>query len=295
MDVDLSAGRYVVAVSGGVDSVVLLHMLRQLPGVELTVAHYDHGIRADSAEDRRHVQAMAREYGLPFVYHTGNLGAEASEAVARTARYQFLHDTRRASGAGAIVTAHHQDDVLETIMLNLIRGTDRRGLSSLRSTDVVRRPLLHISKAELLRYAAEQGLHWREDSTNADTKYLRNYVRKFIMPRLAETDRQRLLDISRRTHELNQEIAQQAAHYLHLQSQARQLDRHSFIMLPHAVAREIMAEWLRAHADVEISRSTLERLVVAAKTGRGGTAVNVNAGYWLDISPARLALRAAER
>ena len=66
-------------------------------------------------------------------------------------------------------------------------------------------------------------------------------------------------------------------------------------MLPHAVAREIMAEWLRAHTDVELSRKLLERLVVAGKTGRSGSRVNVSAGYWLDISPARLALRTHER
>lgn len=305
MDVNLPAGRYVVAVSGGVDSVALLHFLARssqlvagskagsgLPATsyQLTVAHFDHGIRPDSAEDRKLVQALAKEYGLPFVYHAGRLGPGASEAQAREARYKFLHEVRRASGAQAIITAHHQDDVLETIVLNLLRGTGRRGLSSLKSTDVVKRPLLHVPKNELLCYAEREGLKWREDSTNGETKYLRNYIRLNILPRFADKDREALLIIGRWAGKLNGQIAEQAANYLHLQPGGRALDRHSFIMLPHAVAREIMAEWLLANTGVELSKKLLERLVVAAKTARAGARVDIDASWWLRISRGRLEL-----
>ena len=255
------------------------------------VAHFDHGIRPDSAEDRRHVQALAREYGLPFVYHTASLGPQASEAQAREARYGFLHQVREASGAGAIITAHHQDDLLETVILNLLRGTGRRGLSSLKSTDVVKRPLLHVPKSELLRYASREGLRWCEDSTNADERYLRNYIRKNLLPRFADTDREALRDISRRAYELNQAIVEQAANYLHLQPARATLDRHSFIMLPHAVAREIMAEWLLTNTGAELSRRMLERLVTAAKTGRAGSRVDVDRGHWLVIDRGELVLQ----
>lgn len=295
MDFDLPAGKYVVAVSGGVDSAVLLDVLRRRPDLKLVVAHFDHGIRPDSADDRRLVQALASVHHLPFVYHTGQLGAGASEAQARKARYDFLHQVRRVSGAQAVITAHHQDDVLETIIMNLLRGTGRRGLSSLKSMDVVKRPLLHVPKRELLRYAKEQGLAWHEDSTNADTRHLRNYVRHHVLPRFAAEHRAGLLAVVRRAHELNQQITHQAANYLHLQPSAKRLDRHSFIMLPHAVAREIMAEWLLAHTGVELSRQLLERLVVAAKTGRSGSKVDVDGGHWLEISRQHLALKARER
>jgi tRNA(Ile)-lysidine synthetase-like protein len=295
MEPDLQPGRYVVAVSGGVDSVVLLHMLARNPELQLTVAHYDHGIREDSAEDRRLVQELAREYGLPFVYHAGKLGPGTSEATARTARYGFLHNVRQVSGAGAIITAHHQDDVLETIILNLLRGTGRRGLASLRSTDIVKRPLLHVPKKELLRYAEREGLRWHEDSTNTDEKYLRNYVRKYILPRFADADREALLEISRQTHALNMQITEQAVNFLHVQPARHVLDRHGFIMLPHAVAREIMAEWLLQNTGVELSRKMLERLVMAAKTGRADSRVDVSAGHWLYISRTRLALQPLER
>src|SRR5665213_799396 len=131
MNVDLVPGKYVVAVSGGVDSISLLHILQAQPGVRLIVAHFDHGIREDSVEDRRLVQNVAREYRLPFVYDAGNLGVDTSEAAARQARYRFLRRVQQASGARAIVTAHHQDDLLETAILNLLRGTGRKGLTAL--------------------------------------------------------------------------------------------------------------------------------------------------------------------
>jgi tRNA(Ile)-lysidine synthase len=291
MDFDLQPGRYVVAVSGGVDSVALLRLLARRPDLRLTVAHYDHGIRPDSVEDRRLVQKLAREYGLPFVYHEGRLGARASEAMARQARYDFLHQVRTASGAGAIVTAHHQDDLLETIILNLLRGTNRRGLSPLRGAEAVERPLLHMPKAELLRFAEREGLQWREDSTNADDRYLRNYVRHHIMPRFAEADREALLAIAERTYQLNRHIEQQAANYLHLQPARGTLDRQAFAALPHEVAREIMAEWLLKNTGAELSRKLLERLMMAAKIGRSGTKVNINKGYWLEIGRTTLALK----
>jgi tRNA(Ile)-lysidine synthetase-like protein len=259
------------------------------------VAHFDHGIREDSAEDRRLVQALAKKYGLPFVFAEGKLGPAASEATARRARYEFLEKTRRAAKANAVVTAHHQDDLLETVILNLLRGTGRRGLSSLKSTDVIRRPLLHIPKSELLRYAEREGLRWHEDSTNADERYLRNYIRQRILPRFAAKDREALLILSKWAAKQNRAISEQVANYLHLQPGAGALDRHSFIMLPHAVAREVMAEWLLTNTGVELSKKLLERLVVAAKTGRRGSKVDVDAGHWLYISPDKLALWARER
>jgi tRNA(Ile)-lysidine synthase TilS/MesJ len=147
----------------------------------------------------------------------------------------------------------------------------------------------------LLRYAKREGLKWREDSTNADEKYLRNYVRRKILPRFAEADREALLQILGRAAELNGQIATEAVNYLHMQPAAAALDRRWFVRLPHAVAREIMAEWLLQNASAELSRQLLERLVVAAKTARSGNKIDVDAQYILYVSPQFLALRARER
>ncbi|HSX43547.1 MAG TPA: tRNA lysidine(34) synthetase TilS [Candidatus Saccharimonadales bacterium] len=295
MDFDLPAGSYVVAVSGGVDSIALLHMLAQRPNLQLVVAHYDHGVRLDSMIDRTLVQLTAKRYGLPFVYENGRLGPHASEAVARTARYGFLHKVRQASGARAIITAHHQDDVLETAVLNLLRGTGRRGLSSLQSLDGIRRPLLHMPKKELLRYATEQGLDWREDSTNTDVRYLRNHIRHNLLPRFAGADREALLAIIAQAAEHNALLTEQLANYLHVQPGTHRLDRHDFIGLPHLVARDVMAEWLLLRTGAELNRLMVERLVVAAKTARTGSRADVDKRYWLRIGRDNLALELRER
>src|SRR4051812_4288271 len=108
MNVLLEPGKYVVAVSGGIDSVVLLDLLCANPALQLVVAHFDHGIREDSAEDAAFVAALATLQGLEFVTGTAQLGAAASEDTARKARYEFLENVRARHGAAGVVTAHHQ-------------------------------------------------------------------------------------------------------------------------------------------------------------------------------------------
>ncbi len=291
----LKPGRYIVAVSGGVDSMVLLHLLANQPDVRITVAHYDHGIRTDSAEDRRLVQQTARELGLPFVYDEGRLGASTSEEAARKARYIFLHKVREQLAANAIVTAHHRDDVLETALLNVLRGTGRKGLTSLRSTDNVQRPLLHVPKTRLKNYARANGLVWREDSTNADETYKRNYMRRKIVPKLSPVQRQRLHAHLERTHKLNQEIDALIANHLHVQPAIDRFDRGYFNKLPHDVAREVLAAWLRRSGIREFDRKGLNRMVVAAKTYVPERRIDVLGNVFIAVGHKTLALKSPER
>ena len=291
---------YVVAVSGGVDSVVLLDVLAKLawgehpsqhPGVRLTVAHFDHGIRQDSGADRHFVQQLAGHYGLPFTYDEGRLGPGASEAQAREARYNFLRRVRQAGGADYIVTAHHEDDLFETAILNLLRGTGRKGLSSLRTTEELYRPLLTTPKANLIAYAHKHNLNWREDSTNQSTTYLRNYIRHHIMPKLDAPARRQLRSIIRAAKAHNVEIDSLLAEQLHLQPSGMVLDRQWFIMLPHAVAREIVAAWLRHLGITDFDRQLIERIVIAAKTYAAGKQLDVNGRYVIAVTDDRLILK----
>lgn len=295
MQVTLIPGHYVAAVSGGVDSTALLHLLQNQSGIKLTVAHFDHGIRDDSSDDRRHVQRLAKKYDAPFVYHEGNLGAGASEAVARSARYDFLHKVRASSGARAIVTAHHQDDVLETAIINLLRGTGRKGLSSLGSSTDVVRPLVGFTKQELVDYARAHNLQWREDSTNENTDYLRNYVRKNILPKFDSTQRAKLLSIIRRAEHRNPKIDCMLTTILHTQPSPDALSRPDFIMLPHVVSKEVLAAWLRSHGIRDFDTKLLERVVTGAKTLNPGKQADLTRTHILEVGDEILALASRDR
>lgn len=272
---------------------VLLDILRNQPGVELVVAHFEHGIRADSDADRLLVEGVARSYGLPFRAAHGRLGREASEATARTARYTFLREVQQETGAQAIITAHHQDDLLETAILNMIRGTGRKGLTSLRSTNEILRPLLHVPKQELKEYAAQHTIEWHEDSTNADDRYMRNYIRHTIVPELGVQGREKLLAVIAQTASLNPEIDSLIAADLHHHTKDGAMERHWFIMLPHVLAAEVLAAWLREQGVATFDRKTIERLVVAAKTYHPGQLADAVEGY--QLQPTRTYLHLLRR
>lgn len=288
MQITVEPGKYVVAVSGGVDSMVLLDLLSKQSSLELIVAHFEHGIREDSDEDRKLVQEAAQSYGLPFVSEHGKLGPNVSEAEARTARYGFLREVMRMYHTDAIITAHHQDDLVETAVINMIRGTGRKGLSSLSSQKDLIRPLLHIAKADILSYAKEHNIIWHEDSTNQNEAYLRNYVRRTILPKLGDEGRQRLLALIEKAEEHNPTIDDLLLSDIKAHETSEGLSRHWFIMLPHAVACEAMATWLRQNDIREFDSKAIDRLVVAAKVAIPGKQVDINAGCYLKVGKTTL-------
>jgi len=299
MQITVPAGKYVVAVSGGVDSVTLLDLLAQEAkkpdsNLKLLVAHFDHGIRSDSAEDRKLVQKLAAKHKLPFVFDQASLGAGTSEAVARKARYSFLYRVSDVFGADAIITAHHQDDLLETVIINLLRGTKSRGLSSLRSTTKLRRPLLKFTKRQIHAYAVAHNLTWREDSTNEDEAYLRNYIRRHIMPKLSLNAREKLLGHSEKAAMLNDAIHGLTNEYLRAQPDKNTIDRDAFRRLPQEVKYELLAEWLRQQADVTITSKLIHRLSDAIDTGRTSAQFDVARGYRITLTKTRAKLEAPE-
>jgi tRNA(Ile)-lysidine synthase len=293
MEVNLRPGKYIIAVSGGVDSVVLLHLLAQHKkedGYHFVVAHFEHGIREDSLEDFKLVKATAKKYGLPFVASHGNLGPKASEAKAREARYDFLHHVLHEEGASQIITAHHQDDMLETAVLNMLRGTGRLGLSSLKSRADIVRPLLEYSKQDILNYAQENKIKWHEDSTNADDRYLRNYIRHNILSRFGDKGRDILLGRLRKAQEINDQIDELLNKDLELQPAVDQLKRSWFVQLPYAVASEVMTNWLRRNGIAQFDRTLVDQLVVMAKTKPNGKEADVDATHKLEFKKNSLKL-----
>lgn len=296
MDVNFpKSGKYVVAVSGGVDSVVLLDVLRHHAGLELIVAHFDHGIRPDSSEDMKLVGKLAKNYELTYIYEEGKLGTQASEAVAREARYKFLRKVVNENSADGIITAHHQDDLLETAILNMLRGTGRKGLTSLASNSEIIRPLLNIPKQNLIKYAQQNNLDWHEDSTNQDVNYLRNYIRYEILPKFSQADKHHLLNSITNLRSANQEMDQILDEMINLELKDGLVKRAFFIQLPHNMSKEFMASWLRREGVREFDKLTIERLVIGAKTGSPGKSIEAVRGYKLSLSKDNLALKGPER
>lgn len=219
--------RALVAVSGGVDSAVLLRVLYELRGelgVSLAVAHLDHRIRgADSEADAAFVAAEARRLDLPLVLEAHDVPTYAEERglsleeAAREVRYRFLKEAAAKVEADKIALAHQRDDLVETLLLNLIRGA---GLAGLRGMAPVRgrliRPLIDCSRAEIEQFAREQGLEYRQDRTNLELQHLRNRVRLELLP-LLETYRPHIAARLARTAQL----LGQAAGYLERLAQAR--------------------------------------------------------------------------
>lgn len=285
------AGKYIVAVSGGVDSMVLLDILNREPGLELVVAHFDHGIRSDSAEDRKFVESLAGEHRVPFVCLRGELGPSASEATAREARYKFLRQVKEEQGVQAIVTAHHQDDLIETAILNILRGSGRKGLTALKNQSDILRPLLNVSKAEILEYASQNKLEWREDPSNVDTSYTRNYIRHKLLPKFSRQDRAKMVDVLTKMQGTNREIDS----LLDTLVSGDRLDKIWFNSLPHEVAREVMAAWLRSVEVRDFDSKALERLVVGAKTAATGKQIEAIKGVKLVVGKGDLALMGHER
>jgi tRNA(Ile)-lysidine synthase len=290
-------GTYVVAVSGGVDSMALLNLLSNTvgPSHKLIVAHLDHGIRTDSKEDRLLVEKTSKDLGLSFIYKEAHLGPDSSEATARQARYKFLDSVKLDNQAVAIVTAHHKDDLIETAIINILRGTGRKGLTSLSSQPEKLRPLLSYSKADIIRYAKEQNLTWREDSTNADTTYLRNYIRLKLLPRLDDSAKSKLFEIINNAAGFNKELDQMLHLLLEENAKDNQIDRQWFIGLPHNLALEVMASYLRANNIRGFDSQTLEKLVVGAKVAERNRKFPIQKGYFLSINNNKLALTHSER
>jgi len=281
--IHLPAGRYVVAVSGGVDSMSLLDMLSKQSGLELIVAHFNHGIRQNAADDEKLVARTAKKLGLKFEVGHGGLGARASEEKARKARYDFLEKVRVNNKAKFIVTAHHQDDLIETAVINVLRGTGRLGLSAIKHNELIKRPLINTPKKQILAYAKANKIKWLEDSTNKDTRFLRNYIRAEVAPKLGEREREKLLKNIERVAKNKQELEYLVATMSQNILSNGQVDRSKFTALPLALANELVSYWLRSLSVRQFDRKTIQRLVTAIKTAHPNTETDVNNNLKLVI------------
>jgi tRNA(Ile)-lysidine synthase len=267
--------RYLVGVSGGVDSVVLLDQLVKSGEHDVIVAHFDHGIRSDSAADARFVEELAAHYYLPFVTKREELGASASEDLARRQRYAFLRTMAKKHDA-TIVTAHHGDDVIETIAINIRRGTGWRGAAILQ-TPGIDRPLLSMTKAQIRDYALENRLEWVEDSTNNSDQYLRNRLRGRIGSGLTSHQKHAILAIWQRQLKLKHAIKLETDNYVDQDEFSRYYVSH----VDERSATELLRAAIVAKTNLSPTRPQLARAILAIKTARPRTAFELGGGVKL--------------
>ncbi len=267
----------VVAVSGGVDSVVLLHKLLGV-GDKLVVAHVDHGIRDDSGDDARFVEGLAKLYGLEFEDLKLSLGPNASEDLARQKRYDFLLDVAKRHN-GILVTAHHGDDLVETVVINLRRGTGWRGLAVMNRGNV-ERPLIGLSKDQIYEYALLNNLEYVEDKTNRDLRYLRNKIRSQLKSRLNDSMRAEFLELR------NHQIALRGQIQVEVEglNEALFSSRHFFTQVPSGVALEILGCVMYGAAGVRPVKAQLESALIAIKTAKTGSVTHVGNGILLRFT-----------
>lgn len=285
----------VLAVSGGTDSLAMLHAFTQLQaklGCELHVATLNHGLRTTAVEDVRFVQGIAQQWGIPCTAGYVDVPALAQatgknmEAVAREARYTFLAQVARQVQAHYIATAHHANDQAETILMHILRGTGSAGLQGMAVQTplpyapelTLLRPMLALTRTELEDYCQQHGLQPRADETNQDTTLLRNAIRLEILPQLAQINPQihkslsRLGDIVRVEHDfMEQQYQRIVAPHITILGTRR-------ILLPRTVFREIhpalqrrwfieAVRYLRGNTD-ELS---YERIQAALETTAAGS------------------------
>ncbi len=194
-------GKLLLAVSGGVDSVVLLHLMvryvKESASLTLGIVHCNFHLRGNESDrDEAFVRRLASSYGIPLFVSSFDTGSHALrhgisiEMAARELRYGYFSELMRAEGFDACLLAHHADDNTETFFINLFRGSGVKGLRGMlpcsgRET-VYLRPLLFARRAEIVAYAEQEGLEHVEDSTNAEPIYLRNKIRHSVLPVLEE-------------------------------------------------------------------------------------------------------------
>jgi len=270
-----------VGVSGGVDSVTLLHALVKM-GRKPVVLHFDHGWRADSGADAERVREQARQLELKYV--GGKMRATARgprEADARAARYAFFAKVARRLGIPDLVLAHHADDQVETFLMQLLRGSGAAGRGmdpvSTRNGLILHRPWLGVWKKEILAYARRHKLTWREDATNADTRHRRNLIRRRALPYLQKQFGRQVVENLFRAAEIARAESEWLDALCAEMAKGPELSVKALRAAPLAQQRRTLLRWLQGRgvkdisfADVEAVRGLLEN-VSSAK-------VNLSAG-----------------
>lgn len=292
-------GRILCAVSGGADSMCLLHLLHSM-GREVVAAHFEHGIRgAESLRDAAFVEAWCREHGVACVTGHGDAPGYAREkglsleTAARELRYRFLEETARAYRCDYIATAHNGDDNVETLLLNLTRGAGALGLSGIPACrGKIIRPLLGLSRREIEEYLEENAVPHVEDSSNQSDDYSRNRIRHRVTPVLREIN-PGLNEVVRRTAKLLAEdedcLGELAQNFIDRHYDGESLPAKELLALHRAVASRVIRRLCRGSL-------SMEQVAAVLRLAQGSELKQLDLpGQRLHSEQGRLYFEAAER
>ena len=302
----LGAGdRVVVALSGGMDSLTLLHLLRfgrGMPRLDLAAAHFDHGMRPGSEEDALWVKGLCRAWAVPL--HLGRAPVvPSSEEEARNARYRFLVGIMRREAARCLMTGHQADDQAETVLFRVLRGTGLAGLGGIpkRRPPGIYRPLLSFTREEIEAYAGTRGLRPRRDPTNTDTAVPRNFLRHRTLPELeagptpgARSSLRRLARLARENEEGWRSILPRLLDGVLVEDEAGvALDRTQLLANHPAVRSRLLREAL-SRAGISLDEAGTRAALEFTRTGASGRSLDLPGGSLLSREFDRFLVRVKE-
>ena len=278
-------GRYLIGVSGGADSIALLHIFaeRISQSVQTVEAvHVNHSLRGDESDhDESFVRDVCAGLRIPLHVYRIDLHGRHDENAAREARFTCFRKCMELTGTNMLVLGHHADDLAETFLMRLIRGAGTEGLSCMGSDDTaygirIIRPLLSLTRAEIRKALREAGISWREDSTNQDPSFLRNNIRMNILPRLEALNPGAAARIARTSRIIsadNEALDSISDRFLHQFSGTRWIRWKELSDLPEGLQRRILRKWWRQNAPArkehELNAEQTERLTGLILAERG--------------------------
>lgn len=249
---------------------------------DIIVAHIDHGTRKSSAEDANFVRQKCQELGVKFYETKLELGEGVSEELARKKRYEFLKTIQEKEG-GTLCTAHHLDDVLESIAINLIRGTGWRGLTPFYGDELVRPFIISkMWKRGVLKFAGRHAVHYRQDPTNHETNYLRNRVRE-KMAELDERARVDIIELFEKQNELRNKIEKLVTELAKQTVMGKNFHKKElFLTADEKVAIEVLREICLMHG-YSLTRKQLGDFLLAIRTYAPHKKFNLPKNHFVTI------------
>jgi tRNA(Ile)-lysidine synthase len=285
--------RILIALSGGADSVAMLHALHRLGGYPLTAAHLNHRLRgAESDRDEHFVRELCTRLQVELIVERADslLGSSNLEERGRDLRHEFLNRVADRIAARRIALAHHADDQAETVMMRLLRGSGVAGLAAMTSTGPGRivRPLLALPREQILAYLDAIGAAYVTDSSNLSPAILRNRIRHELIPLLereyAPRLSRRLPELASEMRSLNDYLAGEAGRELHRrQHSPARLDLNGFDQLHPALANAMLREWLRSLlGDLRrVYRDDIDRIRRLCEAAAPGSVAELAGGWRL--------------